>query len=285
MNIRALIILFSLTLAVPVSAQTSYTLPDFSGIWKRSYQLQQAYDPPASGPGPIVQDPRYPHINHNGILYQPIPPEDLDKVIQLTEAWVPDLTNPILQLWTREALEKLGEQELSGIPHPELQTHCLPSGTPHVLNLLNSVMILQTPTEVIFLYERDHHVRHVYLDQPHIYDSEHTWFGDSVGHYEGDTLVVDTIGENGKTDTDRWGTPHSDMIHVVERYRFSEDGQIIQTEVTVEDHVAFTIPWSARAPYVRQTGSFLEIICAENNEREFWMGTEINIPEDHTPDF
>ena len=281
---RALSILALAVLAAPASAQTPYMPPDFSGVWTRSYQISNLLDPPASGAGPIAQDPRYPKTDHNGVPRRQLTEEELEQVIRFTTSWVPDVRSPILQPGTRAALEKIAEQELAGIPHPELQTRCMPSGVPHIVNLLNSRMILQTPTEVIFLYERDHQIRHVYLNRPHSGDPGHTWYGESVGHYEGDTLVVDTIGLNDKTDSDRFGTPHSDKVHVVERYRLSEDGRAIESLVTIEDHVAFTTPWSGRADYVRRDNIFTENICAEN-QRDFWPGLDIRYPVDETPDF
>lgn len=271
--------------AVPAAAQTADAPPNLSGIWKRTYQVSNLLDPPPSGPGPIIQDPRYPKVDHNGVPRRQIVGAERERVIRFTQSWVPDATSPILQPSTRAALEKIAEQEVAGIPHPEMQTLCKPSGVPHIVNILNSTMILQTPTEVIFLYERDHQVRHVYLNRPHTENPGRTWYGDSVGHYEGDTLVVDTIGLNDKTHIDRFATPHSDKIHVVERYRLSADGKKIETLVTVDDPVAFTIPWSGRADYVRADADWTENVCAENNQREFWPGHSLPIAVDDTPDF
>ena len=282
---RSLSVLALLVLAAPASAQPPNVPPDLSGVWTRKYQISNLLDPPASGAGPIAQDPRYPKTDHNGVPRRAITEAEREHLIRFTTSWIPDPTSPILQPHTRAALEKIVQQELAGIPHPEMQTMCMPTGVPHIVNILNSTMILQTPTEVIFLYERDHQVRHVYLDRPHSKDQVHTWYGESVGHYEGDTLVVDTIGQNDKTHVDRFATPHSDRIHVVERYRRSADGRGIEALVTVEDPVAFTVPWSGRAVYVPATGPFLENVCAENQRREFWPGLDIPVPVDDTPDF
>ncbi|MGY9105066.1 MAG: hypothetical protein ACKVG0_00660, partial [Alphaproteobacteria bacterium] len=116
-------------------------------------------------PSPIVQDPRYPRTNSNGVLRRPIADDERENVIGLTQNWIPDVTNPILQPGTRVALEEIAHQELAGIPHPQPQTQCLPSGVPLILNTARAISILQTPTEVTFLYSRDHHVWHVYLNQ------------------------------------------------------------------------------------------------------------------------
>jgi hypothetical protein len=291
MDITQSALLFAslLVLSVPASAQTPASPPDFSGLWKRIYVIDQTFDPAPNAlgqnlPSPIVQDPRYPRTNSNGVLRLPIADDERESVIGLTQNWIPDVTNPILQPGTRVALEEIARQELAGIPHPQPQTQCLPSGAPLILNTARAISILQTPTEVIFLYSRDHHVRHVYLNQKHSADREHTWWGDSVGHYEGDTLVIDTIGQTDMTDTDRFGTRHSEEIHVVERYRLSEDGGGIEVVFTVEDPIAFATPWAASAHFVPDDFMFLEIVCAEN-QREFWPGREIYFPTGDTPDF
>jgi hypothetical protein len=96
--------------------------------------------------------------------------------------------------------------------------------------------------------------------------------------------VVDTIGENDKTQMDRFGTPHSEALHVIERYRPSPDGKSIGVDIRVEDPVAFTTAWSARAHYARDKEPFLEIVCAES-ERPVWPGRDIPFPKDDTPDF
>jgi hypothetical protein len=284
LSARAILIVSVTALASSAQAQRSDPLPDFGGLWARTYLVNQTFDPPPSGAGPIVQDMRYPGVNSSGVPRGPISEEERENIIQFTNNWVPDTSNPILQPQTRMALEEIAEQELAGIPRPQPQTRCMPSGVPHILNSTDAIMILQTPTEVLFLYSRDHHVRHVYLNQKHSEDLGPTWWGESVGHYEGDTLVVDTIGQTDIPETDRYGTPHSEQIHVVERYRLVEDGTKLEGLFTVEDPIAFTIPWSARADYVVDDFMYLENICAEN-PRDFWPGLPIIIPIEVTPDF
>lgn len=259
-------------------------MPDFRGLWARTYIYTQTFDPPPSGPGPIVQDLRYPGVNANGVPRGTITEEQRANIIRFTNNWVPDLSNPILQPRTREALGVIAEQELAGVPRPQPQTRCMPSGVPHILNSTDAIMILQTPSEVTFLYSRDHHVRRVYLNQKHSDNPGHSWWGESVGHYEGDTLVVDTIGQTDIPETDRFGTLHSEQIRVVERYRLSDNGEKLEGLFTVEDPIAFTMPWSARADYAVEDYMYLENVCAEN-PRDFWPGIPIIIPIDNTPDF
>ena len=282
---RTLLGVAFLSLAMPAFAQTNAPPPDLSGVWQRDFAYQNIFEPAPTGPLPVTQDPRYPKTWATFDPARDLTGSNLENVIRFTSSWIPDPTSPILQPWTSEALREIAEQELAGIPHPEMQTLCKPSGVPHIVNILNRTMILQTPTEVVFLYERDHQIRHVYLNVPHSDDPGHTWYGESVGHYEGDTLVVDTIGQNDLTHVDRFATPHSDRIRVVERYRLSEDGQVMQALVTVEDPIAFTVPWSGQARYERRDGNWSEIVCAENNEREFWPGHQLPVAIDDTPDF
>jgi hypothetical protein len=140
--------------------------------------------------------------------------------------------------------------------------------------------------------------------------------GDSVGHYEGDTLVVDTVGiEQGITPIiDRYGTPRSEALHVIERYRLvdyavaneaaerhqKEDGPAglggnvavdrdykgkgLQLQFTVEDPKVFTRPWSAQITYRRTAGAWTEQICAENHF-EYYSGKPTAIPTADKPDF
>ena len=89
------------------------------------------------------------------------------------DPWVPDLSNPILKPATREALRKIAEQELKDNPHLELQTMCLPGGVPEILNLRDFMEVVQSPDEVLFLYSRDHWVRHVYMNGTHSKNPAH----------------------------------------------------------------------------------------------------------------
>ena len=95
------------------------------------------------------------------------------------------------------------------------------------------------------IFSGDAQVRHVYLDVPHSANVKPSWYGKSVGHYEGDTLVVDTIGLNDKTFVDNYRTPHTDKLHVVERYKLVNDGKTLQVTFRVEDPDTFYKPWSA----------------------------------------
>ena len=265
-----------------MAQQTGHqNIPDFSGGWVRIGGLVETFEPIPGfeGAGPILEDPAHPHAQ--GGVGQSL-------------QWVPDLNNPILRPETAAKLKIIRDAELQGIPHVKDEGMCFPSGVPMILNRRGGgpIQILQTPDQVTILNGRDSQVRRIYLNVPHSDDPGHTWYGESVGHYEGsDTLVVDTIGQNDKTQIDRFGTTHSDKIHVTERYRLSPDGQEMEVQFTVVDLVAFTMPWSGRARFRQRDGEWDEQICAENNrhigEVTVWgqITTEVPTASDDTPDF
>jgi hypothetical protein len=230
-------------------------IPDFSGGWARVGQLVETFEPVPgnAGAGPMLVDPKHPHV------------EGGDGPLQ----WVPSLDNPILKPETLAKLRTIAEAEIEGIPHLKDEGMCQPSGVPMILNRRGSAMeILQTPTQVTMLNARDQQVRFIYLDVPHSKNPGpgHAWYGESIGHYEsGDTLVVDTIGQNDKTQIDRFGTPHSNQIHVTERYHLSPDRKTMDVQFTVDDPGAFTTSWSGRARFASRRANWEEEVCAENN--------------------
>ena len=225
--------------------------------------------PEATGPQPVTFDPAHPFIN-NGIEYNAARPGTQDESLQSTFPVV-DLSNPILQPWARENLRQLNERVLSGRPLYSRQSSCWPMGVPgFLLYVVNPLFFLQTPGKVVLLHQSDHMMRHVYLNVPHSRRPKPSWFGESVGHYEGDTLVVDTIGISTKSFVDNYRTPHSDRLHVVERFRMIDEGKTLEVKIRVEDPGAFTTPWNASQRYVRvERLPQQEVICAENNANYF----------------
>ena len=113
-----------------------------------------------------------------------------------------------------------------------------------------------------------------------------SWYGESVGHYESsDTLVVDTIGISTKSFVDNYRTPHTDQLHVVERFKLIEGGNVMEILVSVDDPGAFTTPWSAIQRFRRrQPGQLREHICAENNPNYFNYDP-VSKPYAEKPDF
>jgi hypothetical protein len=145
---------------------------------------------------------------------------------------------------------------------------CWPAGVPaFVLEPpFNITVFIQTPKQVLIVHQQDQQTRRIYLNVPHSEHPKPSWTGESVGHYEGDELVVDTIGFNDRTFVDNYRTPHTDKMHVVERFRLIEGGNILEDRLTVDDPGAFNMSWSAVQRWRRTNrGPLEEISCAENN--------------------
>lgn len=252
-------------LIAPAQPAETASVPDFSGYWTRraSFQGGRAFDLPlGGGPGPLI-DPR--EMPDDGF-------------------WVGDHTNPILQPHAAAIVEKRSDFVFAGGIQLPPWSLCWPSGVPQALNLGEPVQFLQEENQIIILYQRDMQVRRIYLNQEHPENVKPSWYGHSVGHYEGRTLVIDTIGQNGRTTVDRYGTPSSEQLHVVERYILAPDGNSFDVEFTVEDPLTFTTVWSARVVYNRRGDSIAERICAENN-KDASTGEDYPIPVAERIDF
>jgi hypothetical protein len=275
------------------------SIPDFSGIWGRL--SWPGFGLPVAGPGPVTNRKRGPG-SHYGL--------------------VGDYTNPILKPQAAEIVKRRGEIALSGALAPDPRNQCWPTGVPFVLTNFGMQM-LQRPDKITILYADTYEVRRVRINQPHPAHVTPSWYGDSVGRYEGDTLVIDTVGI--KTDrpyamVDMFGTPFSGALHVVERYRlldynaakeaeqrseraslrvpvsvvtdqgFARDpeykGKGLQLELTVEDDGVFTTAWSATMVYLRPLsplGQWPEVVCSEN--AGFDGGYKAAVPTADKPDF
>src|SRR5580693_4470299 len=125
---------------------------------------------------------------------------------------------------------------------------------------------------VIMINQESLDGRRIYLNVPHSANVTPSWSGESVGHYEGDTLVVDTIGITSKAPTDYYLTPHTDKLHVVERYHVIDGGTTLEVNVSVDDPGAFNMPWSGSQKYQTINASrrsapgerWYENVCAES---------------------
>src|SRR5207237_2180871 len=124
---------------------------------------------------------------------------------------------------------------------------------------------VQTPKQVVMFNELNQQYRHIYLNVPHTANPKPSWYGESVGRYEGDELVGDTIGLNARTFVDNYRTPHTDQIHVVERFKLIEGGNILQATVTVDDPGAFNMPWTGVQRWKRISRPLEEYLCEESN--------------------
>jgi hypothetical protein len=150
-----------------------------------------------------------------------------------------------------------------GIDDPTAQ--CLPAGLPRSVTLgLFPQQIVQTPTQIVILYEYMNVYRVIPLNAKHPDDLLPSYMGNSVGHWDGDTLVVDVIGFNDKTWLAGTGTFHSDALHITERYTRVDKDQI-DYEVTMADPNVLTRPWTLRSSIMLREGTRLEEYICENN--------------------
>ena len=142
--------------------------------------------------------------------------------------------------------------------------NCLPPGVPRIMLIPFPMQLIQIPGEVIMLFEYDHYIRHIYLNRPeHPKELDLTWMGDSIGWWDGNTLVVDTTGLNDKTWLDQVGHPHSDALHVVERIR-RVDHDTLQDDLTIDDPKAYKKPWTGRQIFkLRANWHLLEYVCQD----------------------
>ncbi len=164
-----------------------------------------------------------------------------------------------LQSWAEKATKEHMSKD-------DPEANCLPAGVPRMAPY--PWKIVQQPKLVVFLFEGNIHTyRQIFLDgRPHPDDPDPTWYGHSIGKWEGDTLVVDTIGFNDKFWFDFAGHPHTEKLHVTERFRRSDYGHL-DLEVVIDDPGAYTKPFTmyGRSPLV-ENSEIMEYICNENNQ-------------------
>jgi hypothetical protein len=277
--------------AGPVEISRQSAVPDFSGIWRHGNLPW--FIPPASGPGPVTNLSREKGtgVSDYGSL-------------------VGDYHNPILQPWAAEVVKKMGELSLAGITFPSPSNTCWPEPVPYLFKHA-TMQMLQRPDQIVMLFGENNEVRRVRMNEPHT--AEVSWHGDAISHYEGDTLVIDTVGI--KTDRpyamiDLFGTPYTGKLHVVERYRLVDyadakdamqrgtkenrraggpydpnyNDKYLQVLFTIEDAGAFTTPWQATMIYLRDRGGFPETVCAENTF-SFHNNKSADFPHADKPDF
>jgi hypothetical protein len=254
------------------SAAVPNFAPDRNTGWIPDRPTGDDFLPPPSGPGPVMSVKDHPYVpNGQG---QPT-------------YRIADLTNPILPPWAIAQMKKANDEVLAGKVPYITRERCWPAGVPGftVYTRVQALYFMQTPTKVTLISELNQQPRHIYLNVPHSSNPKPSWYGESVGHYEGDELVVDTIGLNDKTFVDNYRTPHTDKIHVVERFKLIEDGKTMQAVVTVDDPGAFTMPWTAIQRWRRVSNRPIdEMICAENNY-DFFNYVVVPIPQADKADF
>jgi len=259
---------------------------DMSGAWSR---LTFGFEPPARGPGPIGRYSNQPNAGGN-------------------------FNNPNLKPDAAAIVKARSEMLRRGEDYPNPSLNCYPMASPYIFRV-QEMAVIQKKDEVIFLFMQDHQVRRVKLNAQHPAKVTPSWNGDSIGHYEGDTLVVDTVGYKlGPFPlADQFGSPFSDALHVVERYRMVDyevakalqernvrnqgavateqaafvdenyKGKGLQIEFTVEDPNVFNTPWSASVTW-RRAGGWVENVCAENTN-EYYNNGSTKVPQADKPDF
>ena len=281
--------------AAAAATQSTASIPDFSGVWHR--WMRPGLGPSASGPGPVTNRSRLNGVSNYNQL-------------------VGDYTNPILNAKAADIVKKHGELSLSGVGYPTPSNQCWPGGVPYVFWNFG-LQMLQQPDKITMLYMHDHEVRRVRMNAAHPAKVTPSWYGDSVGHYEGDTLVIDTVGvkRGPYAMVDMYGTPYSDALHVVERYRLVDytaaqdavqreakinprypqglnaiafdanyKGKHLELQITIDDDGVFTTPWSSTITYGRPIGEWVEHVCAENTN-EYYNGSDSAVPTANKPDF
>jgi hypothetical protein len=258
-----------------VGAPADAKLPQLASADFGWSKIADDFQAPRSGPGPVTFEKNHPYVPNN------------DRGVQVTVR-IADLTNPILKPWAIERMKKANADAAAGKEAFEARASCRPGGVPGflVMGRVNPLYFVQGPKEVVMINEGGPEVRHVYLNVPHSAHPAPSPYGESVGHYEGrDTLVVDTVGLSDDTYIDNYRTPHTTALHVVERFRVTEDGKTLSVAISVDDPGAFNMAWSATQTYLRNAEKPIdETICAENNSVIFDAAVS-PIPHADKPDF
>ena len=183
---------------------------------------------------------------------------DHNFIYDITSSLKPGETLP-LQPWAA----KVTKERLS---KDDPEANCLPAGVPRMAPY--PWKIVQTPGLIVFLFEGNiHSYRQIFMDgRGHPQDADPSWYGDSIGKFDGDTLVIDSVGFNDKFWFDFAGHPHTDKLHITERYR-RPDFTHLEIEVTIDDPGAYTKPFTMYGHSRLQTNSeIMEYVCNENNQ-------------------
>jgi hypothetical protein len=259
-------------LTTAAAAQHDESVPDFSSNLAGWVATTPEFLPVTGATGPVTGDPAHPYINNATARRNGTQPTYR----------VADLTNPNLKPWAKEVMKRENDKVLAGGIGFTARSSCMPAGVPAFMMFagVEPMYFLQTPKEVTMIFTGDAQVRHVYLNVPHSANPKLSWYGESVGHYEGNTLMIDTIGMNDKTYVDNFRTPHTQKLHVVERWKLV-DADTIDVNFTVDDPDTFDKPWTAQYDFRRVTRPMnYEEVCAENN-----LQFAYHVPVAVKPDF
>jgi hypothetical protein len=291
--------------AAPAQQLKASAIPDLASAnfgWQTNFEDWQ--DPgPGYGHGPMSNDPAYPFVNNSVVDSQ----ENASVAEQCSQLGckgnlnnyvirngtqptvrIANSKDPILKPWAAAQVQATNDEILKGkrqVPFLA-QSRCWPGGVPgQLLYPFEPMYFIQTPKDVWMIWQRDHMVRHVFLNVPHSPNVKPSWFGESVGHYEnGNTLVVDTIGLSTHLSfIDNFRTPHSAKEHVVERFTLGADGTL-KAIARVEDPDAYNAPLTMLRTWFKVNSPMAETICSENNGDIFHQNL-YPIPQAKTADF
>jgi len=207
--------------------------------------------------------------------------QDLGRPATVRERyWIYELTQdePPMTDWGKTQY-KNAKSSFGAHPYPLAETNdpiyhtCSPPGLPRIYLHPFPMQIVQVPGEVIMLFEYDS-IRHQIFTDGRAHDNAlgPLWMGDSIGHWEGNTLVADTVNFNEKTWLDDGGHPHSDALHIIERFRRPDFGHI-ELQLTIDDPKAYTKPWSVKLPweFVPDT-ELLDWVCENEKDSGHLVG-------------
>src|SRR5262249_41187972 len=220
------------------AAQQSASRPDFSANNAGWVNIEHDFKPVpgAKGPGPATNNPAYPYYSNAEARRAGV-----SATFRIT-----DLTDPNVKPWAKEIMKRENDKVLAGGIAYTPRSSCMPAGVPSFLMfpVAEPIMFIHRPKQVIMIFTGNAEVRRVYLDVAHSANVTPSWYGESIGHYEGDTLVVDTIGLSTKSYIDNYRVPHSDKLHVIERWRLV-DPMTLEVTIKVEDPETFNEPYTA----------------------------------------
>jgi len=188
-----------------------------------------------------------------------------------TDAWAINTFSeqlPKMTAWGQAKFDAAKPQRgPRGVPVTEtddLVYKCYPPGTPRIYIHPFPMEIIPLPGRVVMIFEYDHLVRQIYTDgREHRTDLAPSYMGDSIGHWEGQVLVVETTGFNDRTWIDRIAVPHSEEMRVTERFHLNDAGQL-QIDIRVDDPVALAEPWVFSRYYRKTDWTIEEFVCEDN---------------------
>jgi hypothetical protein len=271
-----------LALAVVAHAASSdpagLATPDFAAndsAWLKTSNLWLDPPPGTPGLGPLHTDPAHPFhprgVNKNGT-------DDSGT------GRVGDWRDPNLRPRAVAQVKRWGAAEANGDIQVTASAACQPTGVPGIHLINEPLYIVQHKDEVVMIWQRGPRVRHIPLNVPHSRHPRPTWDGESVGHYEGDELVVDTIGFRPGAQIDHFGVTNTSRLHVIERFKIVGGGKALQVVFWVEDPGTYYHPWTGMMRYRHVTSRLTESICAENN-MDYFTGNMYPLPTAAKPAF